>query len=123
VLFRPLARAVAFSAAGLLLLLLPWPAPVAGAIVQAVAAATALVAVVRWERTRFVVTTEKVFLVRGVVHRRASAVMLRSLRTVSLEQSLPGRMLGYGTLQAGPLEVEYVPHAGRVRDLVELLAA
>jgi len=91
--------------------------------VQAVAAATALVAVVRWERTRFVVTTEKVFLVRGVVHRRASAVMLRSLRTVSLEQSLPGRMLGYGTLQAGPLEVEYVPHAGRVRDLVELLAA
>lgn len=122
-LFRPLARAVAFSAAGLLLLLLPWPAPVAGAIVQAVAAATALVAVVRWERTRFVVTTEKVFLVRGVVHRRASAVMLRSLRTVSLEQSLPGRMLGYGTLQAGPLEVEYVPHAGRVRDLVELLAA
>jgi uncharacterized membrane protein YdbT with pleckstrin-like domain len=122
-LFRPLSRAVVFSAAGVLLLILPWPAPVAGAIVQAVAALTALVAVVRWDRTRIVVTTEKVFLVHGVLHRRASAVMLGSLRVVSLDQSLPGRMLGYGTIQAGPLEVEYVPQARQVRDLVERLAA
>lgn len=123
VLVRPLGRAVALSTAGILLLLLPWPLPVAGAVVQAVAAVVALVAVVRWDRTRFVVTTEKVFLVHGVTRRRASAVMLRSLRMVSLEQTLPGRLLGYGTLQAGPLEVEYVPDPRRVRDLVERLAA
>jgi uncharacterized membrane protein YdbT with pleckstrin-like domain len=123
VLFRPLLRAVLVSVAGVVLLTLPWPAPVAGAALQAIAALSALVAVVRWDRTRFVVTTEKVFLVHGVVHRRASAVMLRSLRAISLEQSLPGRMLGYGTLHAGPLEVEYVPDAGHVRDLVERLAA
>jgi hypothetical protein len=49
--------------------------------------------------------------------------MLGSLRVVSLDQSLPGRMLGYGTIQAGPLEVEYVPQARHVRDLVERLAA
>ena len=123
VLFRPLARAVLLSVAGIVLLVLPWPAPVVGALVQAVAGVTALVAVVRWDRTRFVVTTEKVFLVRGVVHKRASAVMLRSMRSVSLEQTLPGRVLGYGTLHAGPLEVAYVPHAKHVRDLVERLAA
>ncbi|HST24963.1 MAG TPA: PH domain-containing protein [Gaiellaceae bacterium] len=123
VLFRPLSRAVGLSATGILLLLLPWPLPVAGSILQLVAAAIALVAVVRWDRTRLVITTEKVFLVRGVVRRRASAVMLRSMRSVSLEQSLPGRVLGYGTLQAGPLEVEYVPRAQHVRDLVERLAA
>ena len=123
VLFRPLARAVLFSVAGIVLLVLPWPAPVAGALVQAVAAVTALVAVVRWDRTRVVVTTEKVFLVRGVARKHASAVMLRSVRIVALEQTLPGRVLGYGTLQAGPLEVEYVPHASDVRDLVERLAA
>ena len=123
VLFRPLARAVLFSVAGIVLLALPWPAPIPGAALQAIAAVTALIAVVRWDRTRFVVTTEKVFLVHGVTRRRASAVMVRSLRVVSLEQSVAGRMLGYGTLQAGPLEVEYVPHARDVRDLVERLAA
>ena len=123
VLARPLSRAVGLSAAGMLLLTLPWPVPAAGAIVLGIAAAIALAAVVRWDRTRIVVTTEKVFLVHGVLRRRASAVMLRSLRVVSLEQSFPGRLLGYGTLQAGPLEVEYVPDPGRVRDLVERLAA
>lgn len=123
VLARPLSRAVGLAAAGILLLTLPWPVPVAGALVLAIAAGIALVAVVRWDRTRIVVTTEKVFLVHGVLRRRASAVMLGSLRIVSLEQSLPGRVLGYGTLQAGPLEVEYVPDASRVRDLVERLAA
>jgi len=108
---------------GILLLTLPWPVPVVGAAVLTAAAVTALVAVVRWDRTRFVVTTEKVFLVRGVMHRRASAVMLRSMRSVSLDQTLPGRVLGYGTLHAGPLEVAYVPYAKHVRDLVERLAA
>jgi len=123
VLARPLARAVLLATGGIVLLALPWPVPAAGAVVLVVSAAMALVAVVRWDRTRFVVTTEKVFLVHGVTRRRASAVMLRSLRLVSLEQTLPGRVLGYGTLQAGPLEVEYVPHAKHVRDLVERLAA
>ena len=123
VLARPLSRAVVLAAAGILLLTLPWPVPAAGALALVVAAVTALAAVIRWDRTRVVITTEKVFLVHGVLRRRASAVMLRSLHVVALEQSLPGRMLGYGTLQAGPLEVEYVPDPGRVRDLVERLAA
>jgi len=123
VLARPLLRAVGFAAAGILLLTLPWPVPAAGALALIVAAVIALVAVVRWDRTRFVVTTEKVFLVHGLTRRRASAVMLHSLRIVSLEQTVPGRLLGYGTLQAGPLEIAYVPDARHVRDLVERLAA
>ena len=49
--------------------------------------------------------------------------MLHSLPMVSLEQTLPGRVLGYGTLQAGPLEIAYVPDPKHVRDLVERLAA
>jgi uncharacterized membrane protein YdbT with pleckstrin-like domain len=114
---------VLLAAAGILLLTLPWPLSVAGAALLVVAAVKALVAVLRWDRTRFVVTTEKVFLVRGVTHRRASAVMIRSIRLVALDQTLPGRLLGYGTLQAGPLEVDYVPDPRRVRDLVERLAA
>ena len=85
VLARPLSRAVGLAAAGILLLALPWPVPAAGALVLVVAALIALVAVVRWDRTRFVITTEKVFLVHGVMRRRASAVMLSSLRIVSIE--------------------------------------
>ena len=123
VLAGPLTRAVLLAAGGILLLTLPWPLSAAGAAVLVVSAVSALVAVLRWDRTRFVVTTEKVFLVRGVTRRRASAVMLSSLRLIELEQTLPGRVLGYGTLQAGPLEVDYVPNPRRVRDLVERLAA
>ncbi len=123
VLVRPLLRAVLFAAAGTFFLSLPWPVPVVGAVLTGVGALLALVAVVRWDRTRLVVTSEKVFLVHGLTRRRASAVMLRSLRIVSLEQTVPGRVLGYGTLQAGPLEIAYVPRARQVRDLVERLAA
>src|SRR5216110_3044101 len=98
VLARPLSRAVLLAAGGILLLALPWPLSPAGAVVLAVAAVLALVAVVRWDRTRFVVTTEKVVLVHGVTRRRTSAVMISSMRLVSLDQTLPGRLLGYGTL-------------------------
>ncbi len=123
VLAGPLSRAVLLAVAGSFCLSLPWPVPVVGALLTAAGAVLSLAAVVRWDRTRIVVTSEKVFLVHGVLRRRASAVLLRSLRVVSLEQTIPGRVLGYGTLQAGPLEVEYVPRARQVRDLVERLAA
>jgi uncharacterized membrane protein YdbT with pleckstrin-like domain len=121
-LMRPLARAYLVAAAGILLLELPWPVLLAAPIVLILAAALAFSAVWRWDRTRLVVTTEKVFLVRGVLRKRASAVMLRSLRAVALEQSLPGRVLGYGTVQAGPLEVAYVARPREVCELVERLA-
>ena len=54
---------------------------------------------------QLVITSEKIFLVRGISRRRASAVMLRSVQTVGLDQSLAGRAFGYGTLVAGPLQV------------------
>ena len=79
-------------------------------------------AVWRWERAHLVVTTEKLFVVDGTLRRRSSAVRLRSLENLDLEQSLPGRLLGYGTLVAGPLEIEHVPHPRSVYRLVEQLA-
>ena len=42
--------------------------------------------------------------------------------TVELEQSLLGRLLGYGTLVAGDLEIAAVPRARDVAGLVERLA-
>ena len=93
-----------------------------GAVLLAVAAGVLLRAVWRWERAHLVVTTEKLFVVDGTLRRRSSAVRLRSLENLDLEQSLPGRLLGYGTLVAGPLQIEHVPHARSVYRLVEQLA-
>lgn len=120
---RPLARAALLAAAGAVMLAMPWP-PVAvpGAALVVVAAAICLRAVWLWDRTRVVVTTEKVCVIDGTLRRRASAVRLRSVESLELEQSLPGRLLGYGTLVAGPLEIEHVPHPRSVYRLVERLA-
>jgi uncharacterized membrane protein YdbT with pleckstrin-like domain len=123
VLLRPFLRAGALAVAGTFLLALPWPAPIAGPILIGIGAISAFAAVWRWDRTRFVVTTEKVFLVQGVTRKRASAVRVHGVGSISLEQSLLGRMLGYGTLHAGPLEVEHVPHVRRAHDLVERLSS
>ena len=123
VLARPLARAVALAAAGGFLVTVPWPAPVLGALVAAAGAAIALRAVWRWERTRIVVTTEKLFVVHGTLRRRAAAVRLERVGALEVEQSLAGRLLGYGTLVAGELEIPYVAQPRRVYGLVDRLCA
>jgi uncharacterized membrane protein YdbT with pleckstrin-like domain len=123
VLARPLAQTAALAAAGAVLLVQPWPLlTLPGAAFVVLAAAVCLRAVLRWERTRLVVTTEKVCLLEGTLMRRSSAVRLRSVEHLDLEQSLPGRLLGYGTLVAGPLEIEHVPQPRNVYRLVERLA-
>jgi len=122
VLARPLAQAAVLAGVGGILLSQPFPLQLPGAGLVIAAAAIGLRAVWRWERTRLVVTTEKVFVVGGTLRRRASAVRLRSVENLELEQSLPGRLLGYGTLVAGPLEIDHVPEPRAVYRLVERLA-
>jgi uncharacterized membrane protein YdbT with pleckstrin-like domain len=121
VLARPLAQALVLAGLGALLLVQPWPLQLPGAVLVALAALVCLRSVWRWERNHLVVTTEKLFVVDGTLRRRASAVRLRTLENLQLEQTLPGRVLGYGTLVAGPLEIEHVPQARTVYRLVERL--
>jgi uncharacterized membrane protein YdbT with pleckstrin-like domain len=121
VLARPLGRALGLALAGALIFLLGWPATVLGALVLAAAAVLALGAVWKWERTRVVVTTEKVYVVNGTLHRRASAVRLRSIESLGLDMTLPGRILGYGTVLAGTLELDHVPRPREFYRLVERL--
>ena len=123
VLARPLLRAVAVAAVGGLLVALGWPAIVLGTPLVGAGAVIALRAVWQWERTRVVVTTEKLFVVRGTMRRRASAVRLRSIRELELDEPLLGRLLGYGTIVAGPLELDHVAQPREVYHLVERLCA
>jgi uncharacterized membrane protein YdbT with pleckstrin-like domain len=122
VLARPLAQAVVLAAAGGILLTQPWPLPLPGAALVSLAALVCLRAVWCWERAHLVVTTEKLFVVDGTLRRRASAVRLRSVENLELEQGLVGRLLGYGTLVAGPLEIDHVPQPRSLYRLVERLA-
>lgn len=118
---RPLARALAFAAAGGVLVLagtaVTWGLGAVGALFLAVGAVLALVDVWRWDRTHVVLTTEKLFVVHGLAQRRAAAVRLGRVGPVEVEEDVLGRMLGYGTISAGGLEIPYVP-----RELCRLLA-
>ena len=122
VLLRPLGRAVALAVLGVVGVLLGWPLSAAGVLLLVIAAMLALGAVLRWDRTHVVVTAEKLFVVHGLLRRRAAAVRLAKVSTVELEQSLLGRLLGYGTVVAGDLEIECVPKPRELCGLVQRLA-
>jgi uncharacterized membrane protein YdbT with pleckstrin-like domain len=123
VLVRPLLRALIVAVLGAIGMAGGWPISAAGAALLAAAAVMAVIAVWRWERTHIVLTTEKLFVVHGILHRRAAAVRLSRLGAVEIEQSLPGRLLGYGTIVAGELEIPCVSGPREVYGLVERILA
>jgi membrane protein YdbS with pleckstrin-like domain len=123
VLALPFARALGVGAIGLALMAIGWPASIVGVLLQAVAAAIAVRAVWNWEQTRVVLTTDKLFVVHGTLRKRAAAVRLARIGAVEIEQGLAGRVLGYGTIVAGDLEIEYVPRPRQVYGLVERLSS
>jgi uncharacterized membrane protein YdbT with pleckstrin-like domain len=69
------------------------------------------------------VTTEKVYLLNGTLHRRSKVVRLKAVEAVEVDQSLVGQLLGYGTVVVGPLKVGHIAHPGDVCSLVERLAS
>ena len=109
-------RALALAVPGLVAVVIGWPATIAGVALLCVAAAIVLRAVWRWERTLVVLTTEKLFVVHGTLRRRAATVRLARVGPVEIEQSLIGRLLGYGTIVAGDLEITHVTQPTRIVD-------
>lgn len=123
VLVRPFARAMFIAVVGLLCFAIGWPLMLAGPPLLALGALGAGLSVWRWERTRVVVTTQKLFVVHGTLRRRAAAVRLGRVATLEIDQTLFGRLLGYGTLIAGDLEIPFVAHPRQVGSLVARLSA
>ena len=118
VLARPFGRALLLAAAGTAAVASGWPVSLPGPFLILLGALIALRAVWRWERTHVVVTTEKLFVVHGTLRRRAAAVRFERVGAVEVDQSLLGRLLGYGTVIAGDLEITYVSHPREVARLV-----
>jgi uncharacterized membrane protein YdbT with pleckstrin-like domain len=122
VLARAFVRSFALTAVAAALLVVGWPWSAGGALLTAAAAFLALAAVWRWERTRIILTTEKLCVVHGTFRRHAAAVQLSHVGTIELEQTLLGRLLGYGTLVAGELEIDRVRAPGELCAVVQRVA-
>jgi hypothetical protein len=106
---RPLLRALVLALAGAACFLAPWAAvAAAGAALLALAAAIAVVAVARWDRTHLLVTRTALVVEHGLLRRSSASVSL-SGTVFEVERPLLGRILGYGTVVAGELEIDCVP--------------
>jgi uncharacterized membrane protein YdbT with pleckstrin-like domain len=123
VLVRPLVWSIILAGVGGAIATVPSPWLWLGVAIVALAAAIALRAVWKWERTLVVVTTEKVLVVNGTWRRHSRAVRLAAVEMVELEQSLSGQMLGYGTVVVGSLTLDHVPRPKRLYRLIERLSA
>jgi membrane protein YdbS with pleckstrin-like domain len=103
------AVALVLAGAGAVAVVSRWPWTPFGALVVALAAAVALQASWRWERTRVVLTDERLYVVEGTLRRRTTAAPVSA--GIQVDQGVLGRLLGYGTLVAGEVEVPFVPRA------------
>ena len=106
---RPFLRALVLALAGAACFFASGSAvAVVGAALLAVAAVIAVVAVVRWDRTHLAVTGSALVVEHGVLSRRSASISLQGT-VFEVERTLPGRVLGYGTVVAGELEIDCVP--------------
>jgi uncharacterized membrane protein YdbT with pleckstrin-like domain len=106
---RPLLRALLLALAGAACFLAPWPVVgVLGALLLGLAAVVAVVGVARWDRTHLSLTGNTLVVEHGFLRRRSASVSLKGT-VFEIERPLLGRILGYGTVVAGELEMDYVP--------------
>ena len=123
VLTGSLSKALVLAAGGTALVGIGWPYSAGGVLVMAAAALIALRAVTRWDRTKLVLTSERLQIATGVLRRRTATVPISNLGAVEVEQSLLGRLLGYGTLAAGDLEIDFLPEPENLQHLIADLTA
>jgi hypothetical protein len=106
---RPLLRASVLALAGAACFFAPWTAVAAvGALLLTLAAVIAVAGVARWDRTHLFVTRNALVVEHGFLRRSSASVSLDGT-VFEIERPLLGRILGYGTVVAGELEIDCVP--------------
>ena len=96
-------RAIVIVAIGVAILVVGyqhhWAAAVwLGAAVAALGLIGWLAAYVRRRSSEFAVTNKRVIVKAGILRRRTVEMLLRQVEALEVDQSLTGRMLGYGTV-------------------------
>ena len=72
--------------------------PRAGAVVFAIGLLLFLPPLVAFASSEFGVTTKRVIIKVGVMQRRTLELLLRQVEAISVDQSLMGRIMNYGTV-------------------------
>ncbi len=72
--------------------------PIAGGAILALAVLLAVPPLITYSSSEFGVTTKRIVIKVGVIRRRTLELLLRQVEAISVEQSIMGRMLNYGTI-------------------------
>jgi len=113
------ARAALVLIAGVAVLIAFHAVPLAGAAVMAVGVAMLIPPLIAYQTTELGVTNKRMIVKVGFVRRRTLELLLRQVEALSVDQTLSGRMLGYGTITlSGTGGVREIYH--RVREPLEL---
>ncbi len=113
------ARAALVLLAGVAVLMAFHTAPLAGVAVLLVGAAMLIPPFIAYQTTELGVTNKRMIVKVGFVRRRTLELLLRQVEALAVDQTLGGRMLGYGTITlSGTGGVREIFH--RVREPLEL---
>jgi uncharacterized membrane protein YdbT with pleckstrin-like domain len=113
------ARAVVVLVVGVVLLIVLPGVPLAGAVVLLIGIVMLVPPFVAYRTTELGVTNKRVIVKMGLIRRRTLELLLRQVEAISVDQSLSGRLLGFGSITlTGTGGVREVFH--RVRDPLEL---
>jgi len=74
------------------------PLIVAGAILMLVGSAWMAAGVIRWKATEITVTSRRVLIKTGIASRRTKEVLLSKVESISIDESMVARALGFGSL-------------------------
>jgi len=72
--------------------------PIVGGLIIFVGLLVGLRKFIEYKTSEFAVTTKRVIIKVGVFRRRTLELLLRQVEAISVEQSVLGRMLGYGSV-------------------------
>jgi uncharacterized membrane protein YdbT with pleckstrin-like domain len=102
--------------------------PLLALLLLAVAGLWMIVAWVRWSATSLTLTDQRVLLESGILSRVSKVIALDRVQDVSTQESLLGRLIGYGTVEidaagaSGNEILDHVPQPHELRDKVFLNA-